>query len=50
MVHSSTDVDEVLELVVWKSSEMLDAKGAILRILNLETHQLELGAAYGRGE
>jgi two-component system NtrC family sensor kinase len=50
VVHSSTDVDEVLELVVWKSSEMLDAKGAILRILNLETHQLELGAAYGLGE
>ena len=50
VVHSSTDVEEVLELVVWKSSEMLDAKGAILRILNLETHQLELGAAYGLGE
>lgn len=50
VVHSSTDVDEVLELVVWKSSEMLGAKGAILRILNLETHQLELGAAYGLGE
>ena len=50
VVHSSTDVDEVLELVVWKSSEMLDAMGAILRILNLETHQLELGAAYGLGE
>ena len=50
VVHSSTDVDEVLELVVWKSSEMLGAMGAILRILNLETHQLELGAAYGLGE
>ena len=50
VVHSSTDVGEVLELVVWKSSEMLDAKGSILRILNLETHQLELGAAYGLGE
>ena len=50
VVHSSTDVEEVLELVVWKSSEMLDAKGAILRILNLETHQLELAAAYGLGE
>ncbi len=50
VVHSSTDVEEVLELVVWKSSEMLDAMGAILRILNLETHQLELGAAYGLGE
>ena len=50
VVHSSTDVEEVLELVVWKASEMLDAMGAILRILNLETHQLELGAAYGLGE
>ena len=50
VVHSSTDVDEVLELVVWKSSEMLGAMGAILRILNLGTHQLELGAAYGLGE
>jgi len=49
-VHSSTDVEEVLELVVWKCTEMLDAKGAILRILNLETHELELGAAYGLGE
>ena len=49
-VHSSTDVKEVLELVAWKCSDILGAKGAILRILNLETHELELGAAWGLGE
>ena len=49
-VHSSTDVEEVLELVAWKCSDILGAKGAILRILNLETHELELGAAWGLGE
>lgn len=46
-VHSTTDVKEVLDLAVKKSTEALSAKGAILRILNLDTHQLELGAAYG---
>ena len=46
LVHSSTRVDEVLEVVVWKATEMLNAKGAIVRILNLETHQLELNAAF----
>ncbi len=50
VVHSSTCVDEVLELVVWKCMEMLNAKGIILRILNLETHELELGAACGLAE
>ena len=47
IVHSSIDLDEVLELVVWKVSEMLKAKGALLRILNLETNQLELNTAFG---
>jgi signal transduction histidine kinase len=46
-VHSSISVQEVLELVVRKTSEAINAKGALLRILNLETHQLELFAAYG---
>jgi len=50
VVHSSTSAEEVLDLVVWKSAEMLNAKGAILRILNQSTHQLELNAAYGLGE
>jgi len=49
-VHSSTNVEEILDLVVWKATETLGAKGAILRILNLETDQLELSAAHGLGE
>lgn len=46
-VHSSTSVKEVLDLVVSKVSGALEARGALLRILNLETHELELSAAYG---
>ena len=49
-VHSSSDVKEVLDLVVRKSCEVVHAKGAILRILNLETSQLDLSAAYGLSE
>jgi signal transduction histidine kinase len=50
IVHSSIDLDEVLELVVWKVSEILKAKGALLRILNIETNKLELNAAFGLSE
>ena len=50
VVHSSTNLEEVLELVVWKSAEVLGAKGAIVRILNLETQELDLFAAHGLGE
>jgi two-component system, NtrC family, sensor kinase len=47
IMHASTNVGEVLELAVWKASEILAAKGALLRLLNLETQELELSAAYG---
>ena len=50
VVHSSTNVREVLDLIVWKVSEILQAKGVVLRILNLEKNELELGAAYGLSE
>jgi len=46
-VHSNTSVKDVLELLVKRTTEVLGARGAILRILNLNTQQLELGAAYG---
>ena len=46
-LHSDTMVKDVLDTVVRKSAEALNAKGAVIRILNLETHQLELFAAYG---
>jgi signal transduction histidine kinase len=49
-VHSSTDLKEVLDLVVCKAAEALGAKGAILRILNLDTDELELSAAYNLSE
>ena len=49
-MHASTHVDEILEVVVWKATELLDAKGAIFRILNLKTEQLELYAAHGLGK
>jgi signal transduction histidine kinase len=50
LVHSSTCAEEVLDLVAWKSAEILNAKGTVLRILNQRTHQLELSAAFGIGE
>lgn len=50
LVQSSTDVGEVLELVVWKVAEALNAKGGLLRILNLKTGEFELNAAYGLSE
>ncbi|SHG23462.1 GAF domain-containing protein [Desulfacinum infernum DSM 9756] len=50
VVHSSTDPREVSQLVVWKITELLGAKGAILRVINLATHEMELYAAYGLSE
>jgi len=50
MVHSRTHVEEVLDLAVWKIAEALKAKGALLRILNLQTGEFELSAAYGLSE
>lgn len=47
IVHSSTELNEVLDLVVWKATEVLNAKGALLRVLNLDTGEFELNAAYG---
>lgn len=50
LVHTSTSVDEVLELVVWKVTDLLGAKGTVLRIFNLEKKQPDLFASYGLGE
>ena len=47
IVHASVDVEEVLELVVWKTAEMFDAAGAFLRIVDLNTPETERHAAYG---
>ena len=50
LVHTGKSLKEVLDRVVWKASELLDAKGALLRIRNLETQQFEDAAAHGMGE
>jgi len=49
-MHSITNLQEVLDIVVTKTSGALDAKGALLRILNKETNQFEVRAACGLGE
>ncbi len=49
-VHSSTKVDEVLSLVVRRLTEVLQAKGALIRILNLDSREMDLFASYGLSE
>ena len=49
-MHSSTSLKEVLNVVVTKSADVLDAKGALLRILNKGTNQFDVRAAWGLGE
>jgi two-component system, NtrC family, sensor kinase len=49
-VHTRNSVREILEVVVAKSCDILSAKGALIRILNKDTHQFEVRAACGMGE
>lgn len=49
-MHSSTSLKEVLNVAVTKIAEVLDAKGALLRIFNQETKLFEVRAACGLGE
>ncbi len=46
-LHFHSEVRDVLDTVVRKSAEALEAKGALIRIFDLESHQEELSAAYG---
>jgi signal transduction histidine kinase len=48
-VHTQTRVKDVLNVVVTKSTEILNAKGALIRILNEKTKAFEVRAAYGMG-
>jgi len=50
VVHSSINLEDVMDLVAWKATEILEAKGAILRLLNLDTDELEISASYGISE
>ncbi len=49
-VHSSTKVDEVLSLIVRRLTEVLEARGALIRILNLDSQEMILFASYGLSE
>jgi two-component system NtrC family sensor kinase len=49
-MHSSTSLQEVLNVVVAKCCDVLNFKGALLRIFNEETNQFEVRAACGMGE
>ena len=49
-MHSSQNLPEVLDVVVSKSTEVLDAKGALLRIYNPDTERFDVRAACGLGE
>ncbi|MGB5619589.1 MAG: GAF domain-containing protein [Desulfobacterales bacterium] len=50
LMHTSRSLREVQQRTVWKATELLNAKGAMVRILNPETEQFEVAAAYGLGE
>ena len=49
-IHSSTSVKEVLDMVVTKLAEVLEARGALLRILDKNSNKFEVGAASGLAE
>jgi signal transduction histidine kinase len=49
-MYRTRSLKEALDVAVTMSAEVLNAKGALLRILNRETHQFEVGAACGLGE
>ncbi|MCG6930235.1 MAG: GAF domain-containing protein [Desulfofustis sp.] len=47
VINSSIRLKDVMDLVVWKYSEVLGARGAIMRLLNIDTDELEISASYG---
>ncbi|OQY48515.1 MAG: hypothetical protein B6240_04650 [Desulfobacteraceae bacterium 4572_87] len=49
-MQGNLSLQEVLDIVVEKSTKVLDAKGALLRIFNKETQLFEVRAAHGLGK
>ena len=49
-MHSVTNLQEVIDVMVTKPAGVLNAKGALIRILNRETNLFEVRAAFGLGE
>ena len=50
VVHSSVHLKDVMDLVAWRATVILEAEGAILRLLNIDTDELEISASYGISE
>jgi two-component system, NtrC family, sensor kinase len=50
LVHSGKTLREVLQRAVSKSTELINAKGALLRLYNEEKDLFEVAAAFGLGE
>ena len=46
-IHENTHMSDVLDLVARKASIVIGAKGALVRVLNLETGTLDFFASYG---
>ncbi len=46
-IHENTHMSDVLDLVARKASNVIGAKGALVRVLNLETGTLDFFASYG---
>lgn len=49
-LHSSTRTQEVMHLAVTKASELMHAKGALLRLLDPKSQHFKVAAACGLGE
>ena len=49
-MHSVTNLQEVIDVVITRSAGVLNAKGALIRILNRQTNLFEVRAAFGLGE
>ncbi|MFO7686039.1 MAG: ATP-binding protein [Desulfobacterales bacterium] len=50
LVHSTSSVDEVIDLAVFKTAQLLYAKGALMRVRNPESGDFEVAAACGIAE
>jgi signal transduction histidine kinase len=46
-IHENTHMSDVLDMVARKASNVIGAKGALVRVLNLETGTLDFFASYG---
>ncbi|MBN2318556.1 MAG: GAF domain-containing protein [Acidobacteria bacterium] len=49
-IHENTHMSDVLDMVARKASNVIGAKGALVRVLNLETGTLDFFASYGLEE